>query len=134
MALRPGADVTAVLREHRVRQVAERLASGRRWQHGDFVFAIPIGTPLDSRNLTRAFQAALARARLSRQRFHDLRHAYATLMREDGEELAVLSRSLGHANLSTTADVYSHLTPTMLERSAARMDAILSPRRETSSS
>ena len=46
-------------------------------------------------------------------------------MLEDGEELGVISRSLGHANLSTTADVYAHLTPAMLERSAARMDAIL---------
>ena len=96
-------------------------------------FATPIGTPLDSRNVTHALQVALARAGLPRQRFHDLRHAYATLMLEDGEELAVISRSLGHANLSTTADVYSHLTPTMLERSAARMDTILSRRRDASS-
>lgn len=49
-------------------------------------------------------------------------------MLEDGEELAVISRSLGHANLSTTADVYAHLTPTTLERSAARMDATLGRR------
>ena len=46
-------------------------------------------------------------------------------MLEAGENLAVVSRSLGHANLSTTADVYSHITPSMQERSAARMDAIL---------
>ena len=68
------------------------------------------------------------RAGLARQRFHDLRHAYATLMLEDGEELAVISRSLGHSNISTTADVYAHLTPAMLERSAARMDTILGRR------
>jgi len=91
-----------------------------RWQDGDFVFTTTTGTPLDSRNVTRALQAALARAGLPRQRFHDLRHACATLMLEDGEELAVISRSLGHANLSTTADVYAHLTPAMLERSAAK--------------
>jgi hypothetical protein len=39
--------------------------------------------------------------------------------------LAVISRSLGHANLSTTADVYSRITPAMQERSAALMGAIL---------
>jgi site-specific recombinase XerD len=44
---------------------------------------------------------------------------------EDGEDLAVISRPLGHSNISTTADVYAHLTPAMLERSAARMDSIL---------
>jgi site-specific recombinase XerC len=53
---------------------------------------------------------------------------YATLMLEASEELAIMSRSLGHADLSTTADIHAHLTPTMLERSAARMDAILGRR------
>jgi len=119
------------LREHRVRQLEERLAAGSRWHDGDFVFPTSIGTPLDSRNVTHALQNALRRAGLPRQRFHDLRHAYATLMLEDGEELAVISRSLGHANISTTADVYAHLTPAMLERSAARMDAILGRRNES---
>lgn len=89
---------------------------------------------LDSRNVTQGLQDALARAGYPRERFHDLRHAYATLMLEDGEELAVISLTLGHADLSTTADVYAHLTPTMLTRSAARMDAILGPRREASGS
>ena len=51
-------------------------------------------------------------------------------MLEDGEELVVISRSLGHATTSTTADVYAHLTPAMLERSAARMDSILGRRGE----
>lgn len=95
------------------------------------MFASSIGTPMSSRNVTQALQAALARAGLPRQRFHDLRHAYATLMLEAGEELAIVSRSLGHADLSTTADVYAHLTPAMLERSAARMDGILASRTET---
>jgi integrase len=73
-----------------------------------------------------ALQAHLNRLGLPRQRFHDLRHAFATLMIESGEELGVVSRILGHADFSTTADVYAHLTPAMLERAAERMDAILS--------
>ena len=47
------------------------------------------------------------------------------LMLEAGEERAVISRALGHSDLSTTADVYAHLTNRMLERAADRMDAIL---------
>lgn len=68
----------------------------------------------------------LQRLGLPRQRFHDLRHAFATLMIESGEDLGVVSRILGHSNLATTADVYAHLTPAMLDRAADRMDAILS--------
>lgn len=118
--LRVGASTVAVLREHR----AGQPVLGR----DGYVFTSRAGTALDSRNVTQDLQAALARLGLPRQRFHDLRHAYATLMLEDGEELAVVSRSLGHADLSTTADVYAHLTPAMLERAATRMDRILAPR------
>jgi integrase len=84
--------------------------------------------------VTRDLQTALAREGLPRQRFHDLRHACATLLLEDCEELAVVSRILGHAELSTTADIYAHLTPSMLERSAGRMDSILARRPELASS
>lgn len=93
-----------------------------------YVFTSRTGTARDSRNVTSDLQAAVTRLGLPRQRFHDLRHAYATLMLADGEELAVVSRALGHADLSTTADVYAHLTSKMLERAAARIDRILAAR------
>ena len=91
----------------------------RLWRDGDFVFTTKVGEPLDTSTLTRAFQAALRRAGLPRQRFHDLRHACATLHLEAGEELLVVSRMLGHSTISTTADIYAHITPAMLERTAA---------------
>jgi integrase len=124
--LRLGTDAVLVLREQRRRQGTIDPDA--------FVFATRSGRPLSSRNVTRDLQTALARVGLPRQRFHDLRHACATLLLEDGEELAVVSRILGHADLSTTADVYAHLTPSMLERSAARMDSILARRTDAATS
>ena len=44
---------------------------------------------------------------------------------EQGEELAVVSRILGHASITTTANVYGHLTDAMLGRAADRTDVIL---------
>ncbi|MBA3779735.1 MAG: site-specific integrase [Chloroflexi bacterium] len=123
--LRLGGEVLASLRAHRVRQLEERMAAGTRWHDEDFVFTTPLGSPLDSRNVTRAFQAALTRSGLPRQRFHDMRHACATLLLEGGEELGVVSKILGHATLGTTADVYAHLTPAMSQRVADRMDTVL---------
>ncbi len=113
------------LREHRRQQLEERLASGRRWHDHDFVFTSPTGELLDAATVTHRFQAALVAAGLPRKRFHDLRHACATLRLEQGEELAVVSRILGHASITTTANVYGHLTDTMLGRAADRTDAIL---------
>jgi integrase len=117
--------VARALAEHRRRQLAERLAAGRLWQDRGLVFTTSRGTALDGVNVTGYFQAALERAGLPRQRFHDARHAAATMLLERGEELGVVSKVLGHSNLATTADVYAHLTRSLTERVAERMDAIL---------
>lgn len=127
--LRLPAEVREALREHRRAQVAERLAAGIRWEDHGYVFATRLGRPLMARNVLRALHEHLEGAGLPHQRFHDLRHAYATLLLEDGEELAVISRTLGHATISTTANVYAHLTPAMQERTAARMDGVLTLRK-----
>jgi integrase len=123
--LRLGGEVGAALRSQRRRQLEERVAAGSRWQERDLVFASPIGAPLDHAVVRRRLQAALAEAGLPRQRFHDLRHAFATLSLEQGEELGVVSKMLGHSNISTTADVYAHLTPAMAQRAADRLDVVL---------
>lgn len=117
--------VTASLREHRRRQAVERLAAGSRWQDGGYVFTTRVGTPLDHRNALRAFQAALAKAGLPLVGMHMLRHSAATLMLEQGEELVVVSKMLGHSTLSTTADIFAHFTESMRDEAATRMETIL---------
>ena len=82
----------------------------------------------DGRCFEHVPELASAKAGLARRPFHSLRHAFATLQIENGEELGVVSRVLGHSQVATTADVYAHLTPAMLERTANRMDAILKRR------
>lgn len=125
--LRLPVQVLAAFREQRTRQARERLAARPKWTDHDLVFATPVGRPLDGVNVTHAFQKALEAAGLPlpRQRFHDLRHAHATLLIEGGVELAVVSRALGHANLSTTADVYGAWTREMAGTVATRMDEVL---------
>ena len=56
----------------------------------------------------RQLKKLLAQAKLPNIRFHDLRHTYASLMIADGVPLVVVSRQLGHAQASTTANIYAH--------------------------
>jgi hypothetical protein len=92
--------------------------------------ALDAGRPgaLDAGHVLRRFQAALTAAGLPRQPFHALRHAYATLLPEQGQELGVVSRILGRSNIATTSDVYAHFTRTLSARAADRMDAVLDPK------
>jgi integrase len=119
--------VTAALLRHRSRQDAERAAA-RVWGSKGFVFASAVGGPIDAGRVTRALHDVLTKAGIRHQRFHDLRHAYATLQLEAGADLFQVSRSLGHANIGTTSDIYGHFTQAMSQEMADRMTGILEAR------
>ena len=72
-----------------------------------------------------AFGRASDRAGVRRVRFHDLRHCCATLLLTGGEELAVISKVLGHSDYGTTLKVYAHLVPKRARVAASRIDAAL---------
>jgi integrase len=50
-----------VLREHRKRQIEERLHAGARWEDWDLVFASERGTPLNRHNVSHRFKELLVR-------------------------------------------------------------------------
>jgi integrase len=116
--------VVAALLRHRSRQDAQRAAA-RVWSTTGFVFASSVGGPIDAGRVTKSLHAVLGRAGMRQQRFHDLRHAYATLQLERGADIFHVSRALGHTTIGTTADVYGHFTQTMAEEMADRMSGIL---------
>lgn len=58
--------------------------------------------------LQRDFKRLLKDCNLPDIRFHDLRHSYATMMLRFGVHPKIVSDVLGHSNVSTTLDIYSH--------------------------
>jgi integrase len=56
-----------------------------------------------------------------RIRLHDLRHTHATVALGAGVHPKVVSERLGHANVSITLDLYSHVTETMQAEAAERI-------------
>ena len=120
----PAVAATA-LREHRTRQLEERLAAGGRWRDSGLVFTTTIGTPLDPRNVDRQFKAILKAAGLPAIRFHDLRHTAATLLLAQGVDPRTIMETLGHSQISLTLNTYAHVVPALQRMAAAKMDAIL---------
>lgn len=110
----------------RAAQDANRQAAGDAWTERGLVFTTRAGTPIDGNNLTHRFQNALRRAGLPPMRFHDLRHAYATLLVADGVHPRVVMELLGHSQIGVTMNLYSHVAPHQKHEATDRVSALIS--------
>ena len=111
-----------VLKDHRKRQLEERMKlAGLHEDHG-LIFATNVGTPVNPENLVkRSFKPLLKKAELTEIRFHDLRHTCATLLLGRGVHPKLVQELLGHATIAMTLDTYSHYLPSMGDQAASAM-------------
>ncbi len=114
-----------VLRAHRARQAAERLAAGPAWVDSGLVFTSTAGTVIEPRNLSRLFDELTAQAGVRRIRFHDLRHTCASLLLAQEVPARVVMDVLGHSQIAITMNLYSHVMPTALREAADAIDRAL---------
>jgi integrase len=121
------------LEAHLGRQAAERLAMGSHWKDLGLVFPTIEGRPLDASYVTHHLQKLLASASLRHQRFHDLRHACASLLLAQGVPARVVMDVLGHSQVSLTLNTYSHVVPSLRTEAADRMENVLARALATSS-
>jgi integrase len=85
-----------------------------------------VGTGLEARNLTREFKRHLSAAGLLESlRFHDMRHAAASLLIADGLPITVFSAMHSHAPTSTTLNNYAHVLPGSDRLTAGAMERLL---------
>ena len=118
------------LREHRKRQMEDRLAAGALWQDHGLVFASAIGTPLDAANVRREFRKITEAAGLGTGWApRDLRHTFVSLMSADGVPIEEIARLAGHNRTATTELVYRHELRPVITTGAEVMDRILNSRR-----
>ena len=115
----------ALRADHKV-QLEERRKLAGLWQDQGLVFSSQVGTPISARTLQRHFKSLLERAGLSKSfRFHDLRHICATLLLGQGVNPKFVQELLGHADISLTLNVYSHVLPDMGDAAPGAMDDAL---------
>lgn len=115
---------TEELRRLKRTQAEELLTLGVRQSGETLVCARADSLPLQPRSLTHQFTYLVGRAKdIPRVRFHDLRHSHATQLLLAGVHPKVAQERLGHSTITTTLDLYSHVTDTMQSDAAARIDA-----------
>ena len=103
-------EAVSALKAHRARQNEERLGKAGLWKDKGLVFPGALGDIMPGENVSkRHHRPILKKAGLPAEiRVYDLRHTFATLWIEAGEDISLLSGVLGHARISTTSDKYVH--------------------------
>lgn len=106
--------------------VAEMKAkAGNDWHDLRYVFPTGNGQPIEPAEAYRGLHKLLLKASLPKIRFHDLRHTAASLMLNNGVDVLIASKRLGHAKPSITLDFYGHLLPNIQSQVADLLEDVV---------
>ena len=125
--------VMQLLKDERIHQLEQRLAAGEAWQSwksaeemkNALVFVKDDGICITAAALYQRYKHIVEQIGAPGSRVHDLRHTYAVLSLQNGDNVKTVQGNLGHATAAFTLDVYGHVSEKMKEDSAARMQAYI---------
>ena len=100
----------ALLRK-KAEQAENRRLCGKCYDksHLDYINVNEMGKLISPGFLTQHFPLVLERNGMKKIRFHDLRHSCASLLYSNGVALKDIQEWLGHSDISTTSNIYTHL-------------------------
>ena len=128
VSLSPSA--VSILREHEEKQKLDQAMLGIPLKEDDLIFSNLEGKPLLPDTVSHAWVKLVKRTGLDGIRFHDARHTHASLLLTQGVHPKVVQERLGHATISTTLDLYSHVSPGLQQAAAEGFDKLLNGKRE----
>ncbi len=120
-----------VFTDRKTEQETEKKEAGELWQgYQDdkerktaLIFTNEFGLPINPKVVYKHYKRMAAEFDMSESRVHDLRHTFATISLQNGDDYKTLQSNLGHASAAFTLDIYGHTTDRMKEESASRMQS-----------
>ena len=103
------AETMQLLKQYRAWQNGERLRLGEYCQDQGFVFAQDTGGPMHPDSVTTWLSRFSKRHGLPHVNAHAFRHTMASMLYFNGVDSVSISKRLGHAQVSTTANIYAHV-------------------------
>lgn len=107
-----------LLRQYRAWQGEERLRLGEYYQNQGFVFSQDNGKPMHPDSVTDWLKKFSKRHDLPHINPHAFRHTMASMLYFNGVDSVSISKRLGHAQVSTTANIYAHVMEEADKKSA----------------
>ncbi len=128
--LMPAPYVMQLLKERYHEQMSQSLEAGDKWiawkdetdHRKALVFTNELGRHLIPKRVYLRFKRIANEIGVPDARVHDLRHTYAVLSLQNGDDIKTIQTNLGHASAAFTLDVYGHVSIQMQRKSSARME------------
>lgn len=114
-----------ILTQYKLWQNEQRAKLGDRWVDNDRLFTQYDGKPIHPDTVTDWFAKFIKNNDLPKITLHSLRHTNATLMIAEGTDIRTVSSRLGHAQTSTTLNIYTHALKSRDAVAADNLDRIL---------
>ncbi|MCC3868557.1 tyrosine-type recombinase/integrase [Terrisporobacter mayombei] len=105
----------------------DRLAAKLRGEksHRELIFYDKNLNPVAPDVLSKKFRLFLKDNNLKHIRFHDLRHSHVTLLIDAKVPIKVISERVGHSNINTTLNIYSHALKEMDQEASDKISSTL---------
>lgn len=128
--VKPAPSVMQLLKEREREQIEQRFKAGQFWEGWKnekerktaLVFTTSTGGNLSPQRVYNHCKKVLENIGAGDRCVHDLRHTYAVLSLQNGDDIKTVQGNLGHATAAFTLDVYGHVSEKMKDDSAARME------------
>lgn len=98
-----------LLKALRKEQLRLRLLNRDRWQDTDYVFTTDTGAPTSPQTVTSWLRDFSVKHGLPHINPHAFRHTAASVLLSKGVDIVTVSKHLGHSDVSTTENYYSHI-------------------------
>jgi integrase len=114
----------STLKQYKREQMIYKLALGEDYNNENYVCSWNDGRPFDPLYLSKKFAKLIKKYEFPVIRFHDLRHAHATMLLQQGVNPKIVSERLGHSTISITLDIYSHVLPNMQKEAVQKLEKL----------
>ncbi|MDI3536523.1 MAG: integrase [Eubacteriaceae bacterium] len=124
--IKPADLVMDTLKAEKILQNERRLKAGSGWSNPEnFIFTNPLGTHMKHETVSKNYKKIVTGIGLPELRFHDLRHSFAVVSIQAGDDIKTVQENLGHHSAAFTMDTYAHVTDAMRKASSDRMNAFI---------
>ncbi|SDA31461.1 Phage integrase family protein [Ruminococcus sp. YE71] len=125
MPLMPIVEQALIAEREKQAEMKQVFGKSYNKKYEEYICVDALGELIKPNYVTDHFQVVLKNNGLRKIRFHDLRHSCASLMLANGVQMKLIQEWLGHSDIGTTSNVYSHVDSESKKLSAAAISKAL---------